>query len=151
MNKPSNDFQRFTTTSNIELDKLKKICQKTLVSFSAAWRAGDVDGLLGLMSDDPIYIGSTGPNPGTRFSGKEDIRTAFKRMVGSNASSAQEKEEVPAPPQMYFFDDNRAVVFWRLPFPNPEGGTSEVDGVDIMTFTDDGRIAIKDAYRKAFS
>ena len=47
---------------------------------------------------------------------------------------------------MYFFAD-RALVFWRLVLP---GSDREVDGVDVMTFTDDGRIAVKDAYRKAF-
>ncbi len=150
MNKSSNDSQDPRAASNNELSELHKICKRTLASFSAAWSAGDVDKLVSLMSDEPIYKGSTGPNPGTSYSGRENIHAAFKRMVPSNVS-ADKKDEEPEPPQMYFFDDNRALVFWRLPFPNPEGGSSEVDGIDIMTFTDDGRIAVKDAYRKAFS
>jgi hypothetical protein len=150
MNKPSNDSQNSSAASNNELSELHEICKKTLASFSAAWVAGDVDKLVSLMSDDPIYKGSTGPNPGTSYSGRENIHAAFKRMVPSNVS-ADKKGKVSEPPQMYFFDDYRALVFWRLTFPNPEGDTSEVDGIDIMTFTNDGRIAVKDAYRKAFS
>ena len=54
---------------------------------------------------------------------------------------------LPILPQMYFFED-RALVFWSLVLP---GSDREVDGVDVMTFTDDERIAVKDAYCKAFS
>lgn len=119
----------------------------TLQRFGAAWAAGDVDTLLSLMSDSPAYRGSTGPGPGTEFSGRDQVRAAFERMVGGNASN---KPAVPQPPpQMYLFDD-RALVYWTLNFVGKDGTPSAVDGVDVMTFTDDGRIAMKDAYRKAF-
>ena len=118
------------------------VCRETLTHFSAAWAVGDVDTLISLMSDDPIYKGSTGPEPGTVFVGREQVRAALERMAGGNRGS-----EAAPPPQMYFFAD-RAMVFWRLVLP---GSDSEVDGVDVMTFTNDGRIAVKDAYRKAFS
>ena len=66
-------------------------------------------------------------------------------MAGGNAGS--EPAEPAPPPQMYFFAD-RALVFWSLVLP---GSDSEVDGVDVITFTDDGCIAVKNAYRKVFS
>lgn len=53
------------------------------------------------------------------------------------------------PPEMYFFAD-KALVFWHLSLRAADGSASEVDGVDVLSFTDDGRIAVKDAYGKAF-
>ena len=50
---------------------------------------------------------------------------------------------------MYFFAD-KALVFWHLSLRAADGSASEVDGVDVLSFTDDGRIAVKDAYGKAF-
>ena len=123
--------------------------QKTLECFSAAWSKGDVDTLLGLMSEEPVYKGSTGEKPGTVFIGREKVRVAFERMAGPNANSTGETAPT-TPPEMYFFAD-RALVFWRLSLPDADGLLQEVDGVDVITFTDDGRIAVKDAYRKAFA
>jgi hypothetical protein len=126
-------------------DEREQICRETVTRFGAAWAAGDVDGLMREMSDEPIYRGSTGPEPGTIIVGSEQVRAAFERIAGPNARSAP---ATPAPPpEMYFFED-RALAFWRLKFP---GSDSEVEGVDVMTFTNDGRISVKDAYRKAFS
>lgn len=125
--------------------------RNTITAFSAAWEAGDVDTLLSLMGDKPVYRGSTGAGPGTEFVGKEEVGALLQRMVGSNSASDKNKNASPAaPPEMYFFG-NRALVYWRIPFPDANGNPTEVDGVDVMTFTDDGRIAVKDAYRKAFA
>lgn len=119
-------------------------CRETVARFSTAWARGDVETLLSLMSDDPVYKGSTGDGPGTCYRGREAVRAAFGRMV-SPASS----DELPPPAEMYFFAD-RALVFWQLDLAGPDGSKRKVDGVDVLTFTADGRIAMKDAYRKAF-
>ena len=125
--------------------------RKTIAAFTAAWKAGEVDTLLSLMSDEPVYKGSTGSGPGTIFVGKEEVRTILQRMVGSNSASDKDNNAPPTPPpEMYFFG-NRALVYWRITLPDADGNAVEVDGVDVITFSDDGRIAIKDAYRKAFS
>lgn len=117
-------------------------CRETVVRFSAAWARGDVDSLLSLMSDDPVYKGSTGDGPGTCYRGREAVRAAFARMVSPSA-------EAPPRAEMYFFA-NRALVFWQLDMVGPDGSKRKTDGVDVLTFTSDGRIAVKDAYRKAF-
>lgn len=136
------------TIGSIDSKAREQVRQETLLRFGTAWAAGDVETLLSLMSDEPVYKGSTGPGPGTTYTGRDQVRAAFQRMVGANAGSAP---PAPAPPpQMYLFED-RALVFWRLTLPGASGGISEVDGVDVITFTEDGRIAVKDAYRKAFS
>lgn len=123
--------------------------RKILELFSAAWSRGDVDSLLNLMGDEPVYKGSTGAGPGTLCSGREEVRAAFEKMTKENAG-ADEPLPPATPPEMYFFS-NRALVFWSLRLPGADGSPRQVDGVDIIEFTDDGRIAVKDAYRKSFS
>lgn len=123
--------------------------RKTLELFSAAWSRGDVDSLLSLMGDEPVYKGSTGAGPGTLYSGREQVRAAFEKIAGGNAG-ADEPLPPATPPEMYFFS-NRALVYWSLMLPGADGSPQQVDGVDIIEFTDDGRIAVKDAYRKSFS
>jgi hypothetical protein len=139
-----------TETNTLTSAATEEKHRKTIAAFSAAWDAGDVDTLLSLMSDEPVYKGSAGPGPGTVFVGKEEVRGILQKMVGSNSASSDEEKAPATPPEMYFFA-NRALVYWRIAFPDADGNTTEVDGVDVMTFTDDGRIAVKDAYRKAFS
>ena len=123
--------------------------RKTLELFSAAWSRGDVDTLLSLMGDEPVYKGSTGAMPGTLYRGREEVRAVLEKIAGGNADAG---EPLPpaAPPEMYFFA-NRALVYWNLMLPGADGSPQPVDGVDIIEFTDDGRIAVKDAYRKSFS
>ena len=130
------------------VDQIKKR-RETLELFSAAWSNGDVDALLDLMSENPVYKGSTGEGPGTTFTGREEVRANLARMVSANKPSDTNEDPV-SPPQMYFFAD-RALVYWHLTLAAADGSSNEVDGVDVITFTDDGRIAVKDAYRKAFT
>ena len=123
--------------------------RKTLELFSAAWSRGDVDILLSLMGDEPVYKGSTGAMPGTLYRGREEVRAVLEKMAGGNAGTDEPSAPAP-PPEMYFFA-NRALVYWNLMLPGADGSPQPVDGVDIIEFTDDGRIAVKDAYRKSFS
>jgi len=118
-----------------------------LLRFSEAWRCGDVDTLLSLMSDEPVYRGSTGPLPGTEARGRQAVAAAFERMVGANRS--QVPTAPAAAPRAHFFDSH-ALVYWHLTLPGANGPVA-VDGVDVITFDDEGRIAVKDAYRKAFA
>lgn len=135
--------------SNVDIIQADDQRFQTLARFSAAWGAGDVDGLLQLMSDEPVYKGSTGPCPGTVYVGRDNVRRAFERMVGRAHNQAEGSDATAAPPEAYFFGD-RALVFWCLALPDADGSLSDVEGVDVITFTEDGRIAVKDAYRKAF-
>ena len=141
-----NEAMARVVTAGVGQDDRARLQRDTVMRFSAAWDTGDVGALLDLMSDEPIYRGSTGPNPGTEFIGRDAVREAFERMAGPNRGSVPEESEPEAEPEMHFFG-NRALVSWTLTLP---GADSEVDGVDVFTFTDDGRIAVKDAYRKAF-
>ena len=57
MRRPSIE-EKFVNTQEASTEELQR---RTLTAFSAAWDAGDVDTLLSLMSDNPVYRGSTGP------------------------------------------------------------------------------------------
>lgn len=84
--------------------------RKTLELFSAAWSRGDVDSLLSLMGDEPVYKGSTGARPGTLYGGREEVRAAFEKMAGGNAG-ADEPLPPATPPEMYFF--SKCFIFHR--------------------------------------
>jgi len=119
---------------------------ETLRRFAEAWGKGDVDTLMSLMTENPTYRASTGAGPGAVYQGRDEVRAAFSRMLGGAPQSAN-----PPPPaaEVAFFG-NRALAFWKLPFRSPDGTPAIVEGVDVMTFDERGRIAIKDAYRKSW-
>lgn len=117
-----------------------------LEHFSQAWARADVGALMDLMTDDPVYRASTGPEPGALYQGRDAVRAAFTRLLAASPPA----EEAALPPGDRFFFGNRALSFWSLPGTAPDGTPTVVEGVDVLTFADDGRIAIKDAYRKAW-
>lgn len=117
-----------------------------LQRFSHAWARGDVEALMDLMSDNPVYRSSTGPGPGAVYRGREAIGAAFTRLLAASPAAAD--RSLPSGDVAFF--GNRALSFWSLPAQSPDGTPTVVEGVDVLTFDDDGRIAVKDAYRKAW-
>jgi len=125
-------------------------CRAHLAEFSAAWARGDVDGLLAAMGDAPLYRSSSGPGPGAVFEGRAAVAAAFERMVAGNRGKPAGDGPPLEPPGTRWFG-NQALVPWKLQLPGPDGQPREVEGVDVLTFDTSGRIAVKDAYRKAFA
>lgn len=115
---------------------------KTLLAeFSRAWAERDVDTLLSLMTDDAMYVASVGPEPGTTFRGRVELASGFAQMFAHDADAVVEAGGEP------LVVGDRAVSQWRYTVPR-RGGDSHVEvGVDLWLFRD-GRIAMKDAYRK---
>ncbi len=122
--------------------------RETLRQFSRAWAWGDVDALMGLMSDDPIYRSSAGPGPGTEFRGRAQVRAGLERILAAvePARVALAPSDQPA---ATFFGD-QALSYWSMPCAREDGTTAMAPGVDVITFASDGRIAVKDAYRKTW-
>jgi ketosteroid isomerase-like protein len=118
---------------------------ETLRRFSEAWARGDVDGLMALMTESPTYRASVGPRPGMVYQGREEVSAAFRRLFANPAPAAS-----PPPAAEPAFFGNRALSFWVLPGRAPDGSPAMVEGVDVLTFDEDGRIAAKDAYRKSW-
>jgi ketosteroid isomerase-like protein len=52
-----------------------------LRQFGAAWARADLDALMGFVTDDCIYLASVGPEPGTTYRGREQVRRRFAAML----------------------------------------------------------------------
>jgi len=113
--------------------------QRTMEAFAAAWQCGNIEGLMALVSENPVYRTSGG----AVFAGRESVRNGFAQICKPSG------ETTPAanPPRLHFFD-NKCVSYWTLALPSPDGTPITVEGVDIITFDDAAKISCKDAYRK---
>lgn len=118
--------------------------------FNTAWAAGDIDGLMAVMSKDPVYRASTGPDSGTGYRGRHAVEGGFRAILSNEAaaSEAAASEVVPQSGDVHIFGD-RGISFWAYHTAHPAGGKRVVEGVDVRTFSE-GKIFEKDAYRKAF-
>lgn len=114
-------------------------------AFIQAWHDVDIDALMNLMADEPSYRASTGDGPGVDYHGRDAVRRGFAAVIDAEAAS---NESVPPPGEVTVFGD-RIMSMWSYPTTSPSGGAVIVEGVDLWTFAD-GRIAVKDAYRKSF-
>ncbi len=116
-----------------------EMMRRTMESFTAAWARGDIDGLMGLFGDNPIYRTSSG----AAFEGSVALREGLSKMC---LSPQGDTPSPAAPTRMHFFDRS-CLTYWTLKLAN--GDTqSVVDGVDVITFDNQARLIVKDAYRK---
>jgi ketosteroid isomerase-like protein len=111
------------------------LMRSTMERFSEAWARGDVDTLMSLMSEAPLYKTSSG----LAFEGREAVRQGLSKICQPGKPAAS--------PNWSFFGD-KCLSYWSLELPSPDGERRSVDGVDVISFASDGRIRIKDAYRK---
>jgi taurine dehydrogenase small subunit len=134
------------------LDTAAKQSGRDLVEeFNGAWADRDVTTLMTLMSEDPTYRASTGLNAGRVFRGRRDVEGAFRSIIASEAATTWPEGETVPPNGEVFVSTDQGISFWSYAALHPVDGRSVViEGVDIWTF-EDGKIAVKDAYRKAFS
>lgn len=114
------------------------LMKEALDKFSNAWSRGDIDTLMALMSSAPVYRTSGG----TTFEGRDAVRQGFTTLCKPDSAA-------PAPPstKAFFFED-KCLTFWSLTLPSLAGDPQKVDGVDVISFDTEGRIRLKDAYRK---
>jgi ketosteroid isomerase-like protein len=88
-------------------------------AFGAAWGAHDLDETMRWVTDDVVFD-ATGPAPdGTRCTGKEAVRAAWKPIFDDTAATFDEEE--------LFGAGDRVVQRWRYTW---EGG--HVRGVDVF-------------------
>lgn len=120
----------------------KSLMQLMTAQFSAAWVRCDLEKLMELMSDAPLYRTSSG----LTFTGRDEVRQGFARMCQPTNVPATTRS--PTPPGKFFFFDDKCLSYWTLTLPMPGGESRVVEGIDVISFDPDGRIRIKDAYRK---
>jgi ketosteroid isomerase-like protein len=111
-------------------------------AFTEAWTAGDLDAVMDLMADDCQFGASVGPEPGTRFVGRDAVRRGFSLFLAADGPPP-ESENAPV-----LVGEDFAVTRWTLRLPSADGPPTVVRGCDVFEFDGD-RISAKDTYRKA--
>jgi taurine dehydrogenase small subunit len=114
------------------------VTEEMLEAFIAAWRRADLDSLADFLTEDCVYVTTTGPAPGTEHRGKAAVLAAFAAALPEPDTTT-----VFGPA---FVAGNRGVVEWRLP-ADDAALDPPVRGVDLFWFEGD-HIIRKDAYRK---
>jgi ketosteroid isomerase-like protein len=109
--------------------------------FADAWNRHDLDALMSMMTDDPVFQSSAGPDvDGQRSEGPQAVRAAyaavFETFPDAHWGGAR-----------HFIAGDRGVSEWTFTGTQHDGTRVEVTGCDLLTFRD-GRIAIKNSYRK---
>jgi steroid delta-isomerase-like uncharacterized protein len=112
-----------------------------LERFADAWNRHDLDALMSMMTDDCVFEASAGPDVnGQRSEGQQAVRAAcaavFETFPDAHWANAR-----------HFVTGNRAVSEWTFTGTRNDGKHVEVAGCDLFTLRD-GRIAIKNSYRK---
>ena len=112
-----------------------------LEAFADAWNRHDLAALMRFMTDDCVFEASAGPDAcGARYVGRDAVAGAVAD-VGKPPPHAQGR-----PPRHFGWGD-RGVSEWTFTGTRADGSRIEVDGCDLFTFRD-GRIAVKNSYRK---
>lgn len=112
-----------------------------LADFAAAWNRHDLDALMSFMTDDCLFHAVAGPDlMGRTFSGREAVRAGFRMAWETFPDAAWLEGE-------HFVAGDRGVSESTFCGTRADGTRIEARMVDVFTFRD-GRIAVKNAYRK---
>lgn len=115
--------------------------RKLLADFSDAWGRADVDGLMVLMTDDCVYKASVGPEPGTTYAGRDAVRRGFTEILAFESGGEARSGRT-------WITGDYAFAEWSYDDIAEDGSVTDIKGIDIFHFVD-GKIALKDAFRKS--
>lgn len=123
-----------TTQSNQDYVRL-------LISFNEAWNRHDIEALMNCMADDCVFHGVAGPDlMGRTFSGRDEVRKGFALAWETFPDASWKEGE-------HFVSGDRGVSESTFRGTTADGTRIEARMVDVFTFKD-GKIAVKNAYRK---
>lgn len=112
-----------------------------LQAFSDAWNRHDIDALMSFMSEDCVFHAVAGPDLfGRSFVGRNAVREGFQLAWQTFPDAAWVDAE-------HFVCGDRGVSESTFRGTRADGAHIEARMVDVFTFRD-GRIAVKNAYRK---
>lgn len=120
---------------------IAEVTTEVLQAFADAWNRHDVEAIMSFMTDDCVFESSAGPDVcGTRYVGHEAVRAGFAE-VWATFPDAQWRNA------RHFAWGDRALSEWTFTGTHANGTRVEVHGCDLFTCRD-GKIALKNAYRK---
>jgi steroid delta-isomerase-like uncharacterized protein len=122
-------------------DAIPRVTTETLQAFADAWNRHDVDALMSFMTQDCVFEASAGSDVfGTRYAGREAVRAGFAEVWATFPDAHWGDAH-------HFVCGDRGVSEWTFTGTRADGTRVEVHGCDLFTFRD-GKIALKDSYRK---
>lgn len=112
-----------------------------LQAFSDAWNRHDLDALMSFMADDCEFHAVAGPDLlGKTFKGHDAVREGFQLAWQTFPDAAWLDGD-------HFVNGDRGVSESTFSGTKADGTRIEARMVDVFTFRD-GKIAVKNAYRK---
>lgn len=113
----------------------------TLKAFADAWNRHDIEALMSFMADDCVFHAVAGPELlGKSFEGRDAVRAGFQLAWQTFPDAAWLDGD-------HFVCGDRGVSESTFSGTKADGTRIEARMVDVFTFRD-GRIAVKNAYRK---
>ena len=118
-----------------------EVTTEFLQAFADAWNRHDVDALMSFMTDDCVFETSAGPEVfGARYVGRAAVRAGFAEVWATFPDAHWGHAR-------HFVRGERGVSEWTFTGTRADGTRVEAHGCDLFTFRD-GKIAMKDSYRK---
>ena len=122
-------------------DVFAEVTTAQLEAFADAWNRHDAQALMSFMTPDCVFESSAGPDAcGTRHRGAEAVRAGFVQVWTDYPDAHWGNAR-------HFVFGDRGLSQWTFTGTAQDGTRVEVHGCDLFTFRD-GKIALKDAYRK---
>jgi ketosteroid isomerase-like protein len=119
-----------------------EVTENFLQSFADAFNAHDIKLIMTHMTDDCVFEASAGPDfDGEKFEGQKQVKEAFENVFLTFANAHWGNPR-------HFIIGNRGFSEWIFTGTKSDGSKVEVTGCDLFTFKD-GKIAIKNSYRKS--
>ena len=118
-----------------------QVTTEVLQAFADAWNRHDADALMSFMTDDCVFEASAGPEVrGVLYRDREEVRAGFADAWVTFPDAHWDGAR-------HFVCGDRGVSEWTFTGTRADGTGVEVNGCDVFTFQD-GRIAVKNSYRK---
>lgn len=118
-----------------------QVTTQFLDAFADAWNRHDADALMSFMTTDCAFESSAGPDPcGQRHQGAQAVRASFVQVWTSFPDAHWHDAR-------HLVCGDRGLSQWTFTGTAADGTRVEVHGCDLFTFRD-GKIALKDSYRK---
>jgi steroid delta-isomerase-like uncharacterized protein len=130
-----------TTEDPVMPDATEQVTIEHLQAFADAFNRHDLDAILSFMTDDCVFEASAGPDVfGARHAGRDAVGAAFADVWATFPDAQWTGAR-------HLVAGDRGVSEWTFRGTRADGTRVDVHGCDLFTFRD-GKIALKDSYRK---